>query len=506
MPLPTLESSTSSLALSAYHNDDAPTFFENVFMIYFRDVYYNCINSRVYGSKKLSSCTNFFLSLAVAPKTGNDYLYLKDELVSPFPVLVWEEVTNDGIIGVVTGIIEINEFNRWFINLILKSSKVTYSLSTYPKSQQYTEVIVDIFARMIKNTTPNDKWEDEGKEFFTQRVDFFTSRGLKIEAILPAFPCKSSNPDKVSGDLPDKGEEMALKTLCNFALCVKEVYPPGMVIWVVSDGHVFSDCIGVDDTVVNKYGEALKNSYKAVNKSEEELVKFLSLVDLFDLKKNPIKNSELEDIELEHHIRTEIEETSETCRKILMKGCDTDCGQLKRDIDTPGHPRLSLFRGFSKFMDEDLKQHPSIATVSRKKQKKIIARVAFEMIKRNDAYSNLVDLMFPLHLRFSIHAHDNSGPKFGIRLLSNQRCKVIKSLEEVLSPNYDDLLHIPTPWHNTILVVENDPTHYITRTSAIMEAMMEGTHLGAWNKQNKCYELVSSNKKNDGRNIYKVKV
>lgn len=40
------------------------------------------------------------------------------------------------------------------------------------------------------------------------------------------------------------------------------------------------------------------------------------------------------------------------------------------------------------------------------------------MIKRNDAYSNLVELMFPFHLRFSIHAHNNAGPKFGISLLS----------------------------------------------------------------------------------------
>ncbi len=32
-----------------------------------------------------------------------------------------------------------------------------------------------------------------------------------------------------------------------------KIYPPGMKIWIVSDGHVFSDCIGVDDDVVSTY-------------------------------------------------------------------------------------------------------------------------------------------------------------------------------------------------------------------------------------------------------------
>jgi pyoverdine/dityrosine biosynthesis protein Dit1 len=36
---------------------------------------------------------------------------------------------------------------------------------------------------------------------------------------------------------------------------------------------------------------------------------------------------------------------------------------------------------------------------------------------RNDAYSNLVSDLFPFHIRLSIHAHNNSGPKFAIRLL-----------------------------------------------------------------------------------------
>ena len=69
------------------------------------------------------------------------------------------------------------------------------------------------------------------------------------------------------------------------------------------------------------------------------------------------------------------------------------------------------------------------------------------MIKRNDAYSNLVELMFPFHLRFSIHAHCNSGPKFGISLLSktgDNQCRPINTIQDHKEPRNTDLLHIPT--------------------------------------------------------------
>ena len=42
---------------------------------------------------------------------------------------------------------------------------------------------------------------------------------------------------------------------------------------------------------------------------------------------------------------------------------------------------------------------------SRSQQRRLAARVAFDMILRNEAYSNLVELAFPHHVRLSIHAH-----------------------------------------------------------------------------------------------------
>ncbi|EGV66439.1 hypothetical protein CANTEDRAFT_100455 [Yamadazyma tenuis ATCC 10573] len=426
--------------------------------------------------------------LSKLPQTTSDFQYLKSLEISHIPLLVWERKQDCGAIGVVTRVIPDDAFNKWAINLLLSTSKIMYPPSEF-SHQIYTDIIVELFETMLKNTAAKDKWEEEGESYFKTKVDFYTSKGLKIEAVLPAFPCKSSNPDKVSGYMPDKGEEMALRTLCDFASAVKKVYPPGILIWIVSDGHVFSDCIGVDDLTVNAFGFSLKELYHRINTSGEEMIRFCSLIDLFNLHNKPVDEEILDEIHLSHHIATEIDPTSENCRKILMKSCDTDWGQLKEDINTPNHPRLFLFRGFSKFMEEDLKQHPTIIAASKKKSKKIVAKIAFEMIKRNDAYSNLMELIFPMHLRFSIHAHTNSGPKYGIKLLSNKHCRVINSLEECSSPNYDDLLHIPTPWHNTVLKIEGDSMYYVTKTNNIMKAIQEGTYTGGWDKKSGCFEL-----------------
>lgn len=104
------------------------------------------------------------------------------------------------------------------------------------------KAIVDLFDQQLRYETPNDQWYAKGREYFTSKVQHFTSRDLQIELCLPAFPCKSSNPKKVAGVLPDKGEEMALRTLHEFVRGVEEIYKPGARVWIISDGHVFSDC------------------------------------------------------------------------------------------------------------------------------------------------------------------------------------------------------------------------------------------------------------------------
>ncbi|CAI4059172.1 Dit1p SKDI_04G6120 [Saccharomyces kudriavzevii IFO 1802] len=386
--------------------------------------------------------------------------------------------------GCVTTIENENTFNNWFIYHILDQSRLSLSEHLIvDKEVKYHELFADFFEKNLKNTIVNDQWDFGGRDYFIERARYFTDRYLRIECILPAFPCKSSNEQKVYGSVPDKGEELALKRLIKATQDLVEVYPPGMKIWIVSDGHVFSDCIGVDDDVVSEYTTKLHELYGRVAIPGVDAIGFCGLNELFfsGAASEIFNPNWVSDTEVAHYTGTQICPKSDLSRQILMKGCDTDAGRLRKQIAIDGHPRLHLYRGFSRFMMEDLSLLEHFQSFSKKKFKKVISMIAFNMIKRNDAYSNLVELIFPHHLRISIHAHTNSGPKFGIKVISSEQCSIVSSLEDLDEPKFEDFLHIPTPWHNCVVKVEDDKEKYfLTKSKVIKDAIEKGSYDGEW--------------------------
>ncbi|KAF5858138.1 hypothetical protein ETB97_004742 [Aspergillus alliaceus] len=332
--------------------------------------------------------------------------------------------------------------DKFFVELILARIDVgVHLVSPQSKAAAATdstvEAIVSLFDAELRYRVPNDQWEAEGRAYFAAKVRFFVRHNLTLELCLPAFPCKSSNPDKVIGVLPDRGEEIALRQLHAFARNVKK---------------------------------------------PNDLVQFQSLVDLFDLKSLPdfasLGRMKLPD--LPHYLPTILDDVAELCRHILVAGCQPSRESLRSQIESGDESIVALYRGFSRFMLEDLDQHPLTESRSRTQRKKLASRVSFEMILRNQAYSNLIELLFPDYLRLSIHAHNNSGPKFGIRLFDTATVRAVRELgfvdgnngneedEDVMTASH--LLHIPTPWHNCIAQVAGDPTLYIVKYGVVKEA------------------------------------
>lgn len=162
------------------------------------------------------------------------------------------------------------------------------------------------------------------------------------------------------------------------------------------------------------------------------------------------------------------------CRYLLAAGSGVDGVALRERIKSSDAAALSLYRGFTKFMREDLAFHPAMRDISKRKQKKLAALIAFEMLKRNQAYSNLVEVLFPFHIRLSIHAHANNGPKFGINLLGRFACRTTGSMLEEMSGSPVDTLHIPTPWHNCVLRVSGKKGWVVVKAKVIREAVMAG--------------------------------
>jgi hypothetical protein len=156
----------------------------------------------------------------------------------------------------------LNTFQKFFMSLLLSQIRLQWSPETQegeyeilPKDNFYTQNIIQIFDSYLRFAGPNDEWNDGGPNYFEERVRFYTKRAVKIEFCFPAFPCKSSNPNKVAGTMPDRGEEIALMRLHNFVRKIESVYPPGAKVWIISDGHVFSDCsesLPVNQVAVHK--------------------------------------------------------------------------------------------------------------------------------------------------------------------------------------------------------------------------------------------------------------
>ncbi|SCU88626.1 LAMI_0D10770g1_1 [Lachancea mirantina] len=388
--------------------------------------------------------------------------------------------------GIITTIEHENEFNDWLVAHILESARLhDDETAKMPSSIPFDELFTDYFAQNLKNSVANDKWENGGRHNFINSVRYFTDRNLRIECIMPAFPCKSSNMEKVHGAVPDKGEELALKRLIKATQEVQNFYPPGMKVWIVSDGHVFSDCIGVDDDVVDSYTAKLHELYRKISIPGVDAVGFAGLKELFfndSITNSTLYEDMVEDVELPHYTGSKICDLSELSRKVLMKGFDTDDGRLRRQILIPNHPRLQLFRGFSRFMMDDLCHLSHFKGMSKRCFKKVVSKVAFEMIKRNDAYSNLVEVIFPHHVRLSIHAHVNSGPKYGVRLISSDQCRIVRSLDDSEEPKFEDLLHIPTPWHNCVIKIEGDKRYYLAKSKLVTDAIATGLYQGIWNE------------------------
>ncbi|KAI1765627.1 Pyoverdine/dityrosine biosynthesis protein-domain-containing protein [Hypoxylon sp. FL1150] len=339
-----------------------------------------------------------------------------------------------------------------------------------------TERIVSLFDTYLRYQGADDKWDTCGKAYFTERVQHFTSLGLRVEFCLPAFPCKSSNTDKVIGKDPDYGERLALEHLHGFVEEVEKIYEGCAKLWIISDGHVFSDCIGVDDQDVDAYNEKLIEMNRAIglHRGNVNRVSFKSLVNLFDLDKYRSQSelshlaTQLDIPTIDHHVETSTTVEAELCRRILMAGCQSQRSALRDRIDSQDATILALYRGFSRFMLEDLELHPFTRKMSRSKQKRLSSKVAFEMIMRNQAYSNLVELIFPNHIRLSIHAHNNAGPKFGIQLFDPAHVRAVESLSPSSNPSISlDLLHIPTPWHNCVVKMTGSNVLYVTKAKVV---------------------------------------
>ncbi|TGJ79871.1 hypothetical protein E0Z10_g8894 [Xylaria hypoxylon] len=357
--------------------------------------------------------------------------------------------------------------------------------STRRNCEVVTEKITVLFERMLRNGAVTDEWSVTGRHYFARRVRDFVNRNEPCNMVLPAFPCKSPNNAKVGGSRPDMAERIALETLCAFVESVEKIYAPGAIIRIIHDGHLFSSCIGVDDNVVSEYETNLQELCRSMFGSsvDRQAIRFCGLSDLFFSEPDSMQtfnHSWILDPELVNNpIPTRLSETAELARKLVMASCGMNRSHLRKLIGAQDAATLRLYRGMCRFMLQDMEGHV-LAGQSTSRKKKMASIVAAEMMARNQAYSNLLELLFPNYIRLSIHGHNNCGPKFGIRLFPRNRVRAIDDIDGRYEPVpvYD--FQIPTPWHSSIVKVEGDEIAYLTKASAARQAIAGGRYTGGW--------------------------
>ncbi len=217
-----------------------------------------------------------------------------------------------------------------------------------------------------------------------------------VTLVLPAFPGKSPNPAKVLGPLPDTAEKQALIFLNDLCEKIKLVYSPGAKIILCSDGRVFSDVVGMKEENVTIYNNEIKNIIERLGLTH------LSTFNLDELSKK------LNFDELRADLMNTYGQTKETLREKVIRGCKGS----KDPTDQEAH---RMYCGITRFLVEDSTfphQERSRSSIQKECRKR-----AYQVILRSNAWSKLIEEIFPDAVRLSIHPQSSGSRKLGIKLL-----------------------------------------------------------------------------------------
>ncbi|POX56478.1 pyoverdine biosynthesis protein PvcA [Streptomyces sp. Ru71] len=232
-----------------------------------------------------------------------------------------------------------------------------------------------------------------------RRIAAFVRAEAPVVFTLPGFPCKSPNPAKVLGHLPDQGERLSLRFLHSLCAQIERIHPPGAHVIICSDGHIFGDLIGVPDDRIDAYADELRRLTRPD----------LSHLSVFDLR----------DVlgDLSHDAkRAHVHERYAPPLQTLRAELRTDAAAL------------ALYRGITRFLVEDTADWPG----TRSALQRACRERAYGVIQRSRAWGALIAEHHPHAVRLSIHPQPAGAPKFGIRLLDTPDAWT-------------------TPWHATAL-------------------------------------------------------
>ncbi|MEZ4744090.1 MAG: isocyanide synthase family protein [Bdellovibrionota bacterium] len=224
-------------------------------------------------------------------------------------------------------------------------------------------------------------------------------KGNPISFVLPAFPGKSPNLEKVLGPLPDYAERLSLRFLANLSRNIKKYYSPGAKIILCSDGRVFSDVIGMRESNVTAYQDELSRIIEETSIVE---VSTFNLDDCF---------VDVDFVDMRYKLMNYYGNSLEYLKNKVRNGTNFSATPEEQEANR-------MYRGITRFLFEDSMysgQKKSRSAIQRESKTK-----AYEVIRRSNAWSELIAERFPEAVRLSIHPQTCGSKKIGIRLIGNE--------------------------------------------------------------------------------------
>lgn len=237
-----------------------------------------------------------------------------------------------------------------------------------------------------------------------------------LTLILPAFPAKSANRQKTISENPDRGEIIGLTNLNELCQTLQKIYPVGVKLIICSDGRVFNDLVLVSDAHVDVYQKGIHQIIQ-------------------DYQLSHLSTFSLDNVYPNHNFLM--------MRELLMSEFGQPLDSLKKSLSLDPNARYQ-FNGIHRFIMEDQFALKPGQTKNQIRQE--AKQTAYEVIRRSNAWSQLLRCYFPQSVRLSIHPQACGSEKIGIHFLP-------------VSNRWS------TPWHNVLL--KNGPRwHLVKRQEA----------------------------------------
>ncbi|BBM04011.1 L-tyrosine/L-tryptophan isonitrile synthase family protein [Microbulbifer sp. GL-2] len=264
------------------------------------------------------------------------------------------------------------------------------------------EVFFIIFNQLLEQSDANIEGVLNLKKIITN----YSLSKEKIQFLLPAFPCKTNNLDKVTGCDPDLGEYLVLKKFVKAIRDIQSVYEPGVIFYIFSDYHTFSEYISVDLDRHYSYANGLRDMVESLNCDDS--LKIVNFEDFEDFK---------------------LLEAQEYSRALLLKYGDKDYINNFESLKLRNNKTNDTYLGLKKFMSKDQKY--ILAEFSDKERRKRLSQIAKGMMVQGAALDKFLLRKFGNCIRLSIHRHPMTGEKYSLNLFENYPFR--------------------TPWHNTVM-------------------------------------------------------